>query len=336
MANNLINIRNGNQMVTLTEEMLIDNVNNFVKNLDIPKTYDHIRATKSFGLALANVKGIENVSLASVYQALNEYINKNYDISRNQCALIVYDGKLKLQRQYKGTKALAKQVDKTIVEIYSSAIYKGDVVNIKKIMGRTIIDHQTKFENIKDSNVIGAYATVVRNIDGKLEEDNEIMTIEQITQSWSMSKTGMNVHKKFPSQMSRKTVLNKLCGDIVDSSPNKPTDYDVSYEEDEEEKELNSAIGDLQNDDVFDMNEFENNDVVEETSIVGEEPQVEVVEDEPQIVEEQPQVQERDCTKCSECGKTLNPHNQEWHKQRPHEKVLCFSCRQDKKNGGNN
>ena len=38
MANNLINIRNGNQMVTLTEEMLIDNVNNFVKNLDIPKT----------------------------------------------------------------------------------------------------------------------------------------------------------------------------------------------------------------------------------------------------------------------------------------------------------
>ena len=335
MANNLINIRNGNQMVTLTEEMLIDNVNNFVKNLDIPKTYDHIRATKSFGLALANVKGIENVSLASVYQALNEYINKNYDISRNQCALIVYDGKLKLQRQYKGTKALAKQVDKTIVEIYSSAIYKGDVVNIKKIMGRTIIDHQTKFENIKDSNVIGAYATVVRNIDGKLEEDNEIMTIEQITQSWSMSKTGMNVHKKFPSQMSRKTVLNKLCGDIVDSSPNKPTDYDVSYEEDEEEKELNSAIGDLQNDDVFDMNEFENNDVVEETPIVEEEPQVEVVEETP-IVEEQPQVQERDCTKCSECGKTLNPHNQEWHKQRPHEKVLCFSCRQNKKNGGNN
>ena len=286
-------------------------------------------------MALANVKGIENVSLASVYQALNEYINKNYDISRNQCALIVYDGKLKLQRQYKGTKALAKQVDKTIVEIYSSAIYKGDVVNIKKIMGRTIIDHQTKFENIKDSNVIGAYATVVRNIDGKLEEDNEIMTIEQITQSWSMSKTGMNVHKKFPSQMSRKTVLNKLCGDIVDSSPNKPTDYDVSYEEDEEEKELNSAIGDLQNDDVFDMNEFENNDVVEETPIVEEEPQVEVVEETP-IVEEQPQVQERDCTKCSECGKTLNPHNQEWHKQRPHEKVLCFSCRQNKKNGGNN
>lgn len=327
MANNLINIRNGNQMVTLTEEMLIDNVNNFVKNLEMPKTYDHIRATKSFGLALANVKDIDKVSLASVYQALNEYINKNYDISRNQCALIVYGDKLKLQRQYKGTKALAKQVDKTIVEIYSSAIYKGDVVNITKIMGRTIVNHQTKFENIKDSSVIGAYATVVRNINGKLEEDNEIMTIEQITQSWSMSKAGMNVHKKFPTQMSRKTVLNKLCGDIVDSSPNKPGE-DFIYEEDEEERELNSVMGDLENDDVFDMNEFENNNVVEETpsnDVVEEQPQVEVVEETPTL-EEQPQVQERDCTKCVICGKSLNQQNVEYYKAHPEKEVICYSC----------
>lgn len=327
MANALINIRNGNQMVTLTEEMLIDNVNNFVKNLEIPKTYDHIRATKSFGLALANVNGIEKVSLSSVYQALNEYINKNYDISRNQCALIVYGDKLKLQRQYKGTKALAKQVDKSIVEIYSSAIYKGDVVNIKKIMGRTIIEHQTQFENIKDSNVIGAYATVVRNINGKLEEDNEIMTMEQIAQSWSMSRAGNNVHKKFPTQMSRKTVLNKLCGDIVDSSPNKVSE-DFEFEYDDEENELNEAMGDLQNDDVFDMNEFENNDVVEQTTIndvVEEQPQVEVVEETP-IVEEQPQVQERDCTKCVICGKSLNQQNVEYYKAHPEKEVICYSC----------
>lgn len=327
MANNLINIRNGNQMVTLTEEMLIDNVNNFVKNLDIPKTYDHIRATKSFGLALANVKDIDKVNLASVYQALNEYINKNYDISKNQCALIVYGDKLKLQRQYKGTKALAKQVDRTIVDIYSSAIYKGDIVNIKKVMGRTIVNHETKFENIKDSNVVGAYATVVRNVNGKLEEDNEIMTMEQIAQSWSMSKAGNNVHKKFPTQMSRKTVLNKLCGDIVDSSPNKPLDDDFDYELDDEEKELNEVVNDLQNDDVFDMNEFENNDIpTQEPQVVEETPQVEIVE-EPQVVEEaKPQVQERDCTKCVVCGKSLNQQNVEYYKAHPEKEVICYSC----------
>lgn len=329
MANNLINVRNGSQMITLTEEMILDNVNNFVKGLELPKTYDHIRAAKSFGLALANVNGIEKVSLSSVYQALNEYINKNYDISKNQCALIVYGDKLKLQRQYKGTKALAKQVDKTIVDIYSSVIYKGDVVNIKKVMGRTIVNHETKFENIKDSNVVGAYATVVRNVNGKLEEDNEIMTMEQIAQSWSMSKAGNNVHKKFPTQMSRKTVLNKLCGDIVDSSPNKPLDDDFEYELDDEEKELNEVVNDLSNDDVFDMNEFENNNVVEETPInnfVEEQPQVEVVEDEPQVVEEQPQVQERDCTKCVICGKTLNQQNVEYYKAHPEKEVICYSC----------
>ena len=328
MANNLINIRNGNQMVTLTEEMLIDNVNNFVKNLDIPKTYDHIRATKSFGLALANVRDIDKVNLASVYQALNEYINKNYDISKNQCALIVYGDKLKLQRQYKGTKALAKQVDRTIVDIYSSAIYKGDIVNIKKVMGRTIINHETKFENIKDSNVVGAYATVVRNVNGKLEEDNEIMTMEQIAQSWSMSKAGNNVHKKFPTQMSRKTVLNKLCGDIVDSSPNKPLDDDFDYELDDEEKELNEVVNDLQNDDVFDMNEFENNDIpTQEPQVVEETPQVEIVE-EPQIVleEPKPQVQERDCSKCVVCGKSLNQQNVEYYKAHPEKEVICYSC----------
>lgn len=327
MANNLMKVKNGNELITLTDEMILDKVKDFVKGIELPQSYDYVKAIKSLCLKLPTIENISNASAVSIFQAAYDYVNQGLDVSKNQCFFVVRGNTLTFQVQYQGNEALAKQLNPDIIEINSSVIYQGDKVEITKEMGRTIVKHTTSFDNINDEKIVGAYATVVRNVNGTIVEDSEILNMNQIAKRWSQGKTKQEIHKKFPDRMAQKTVINILCSHIIKASPNKPRN--IEFDDYDEDKDVNKETSKIQNDDVFDMNDFENDNVINETptnNVVDEQPQVEVVEDEPQILEEQPQVQERDCTKCVICGKTLNQQNVEYYKAHPEKEVICYSC----------
>lgn len=230
--NNLVKLKSGDGNIVITDEMIIKKTDEFIKDYVLPANYNYNNAVKSFCLAIPDVKGIENATPRSLMLAAQEYVSKGYDISKRQCSLIMYGNQLKVQPQYFGNVALAKKTNPTIKDITSSAIYEGDNIQLTKISGRTHIDHTTSFENMRNK-IVGAYATVLYNDN---TDDSEIMTIEDIEKSWSMSRTGTATHKKFPSQMARKTVLNKLCTSIINSSvegdsPNYQQDEFENYEE---------------------------------------------------------------------------------------------------------
>lgn len=259
MATNLVNVKSSTGVITpLSDEMIINKTDEFIKDLKLPSSYNYSKAIKSFCLALPDVKGIERATARSVFLAAQEYVNKGYDISKNQCALIMYGDKLTVQKQYQGNVALAKASNPHIVDITSSAIYENDIIVIEKKDGRTIIvTHETKLENM-NNKVIGAYATAIYD-DGTT--NSEIMTMSMIEMSWSMSKAGTMVHKKFPAQMARKTVLNKLCLDIINSSLSDSNDLILDEMEQYEENLNNQEMA--QNDNVIDMDDFndDNNSV---------------------------------------------------------------------------
>ena len=82
-----------------------------------------------------------------------------------------------------------------------------------------------KLSNISKKNIIGAYCTIVYK-DGT--ENSEIMDLEQIKQSWRMSKNRIfddkgnliptSAHARFMEEACKKTVTNRACKTIINSS----------------------------------------------------------------------------------------------------------------------
>lgn len=258
MANNLVRVKHNGQPMVMTDQMIIEKTNEFIEGMRLPDNYQYTNAIKSFCLALPDVKGIENATARSVFLAAQSYVSKGLDISKNQCALIMYGDKLTLQKQYQGNTALAKKSNSNIKDIIANTIFEGDKIEIEKINGRTIVHHQTSFENM-NNKVIGAYATVIYD-DGTV--DNEIMPISMIEMSWSMTRAGTSTHKKFPSQMAEKTLLNKLSLRLINSSidSESPDFVKDEMEQYEEKENLNDKAFDEDN--VIDMGEVVISDVV--------------------------------------------------------------------------
>lgn len=70
-------------------------------------------------------------------------------------------------------------------------------------------EHESSPENIDPEKIKYAYA-VVEQEDG--ESYTEIMTWAQIQKSWSKSRSkDQTVHKEFPDQMAKRTVINRAC-----------------------------------------------------------------------------------------------------------------------------
>ena len=364
MANKLVQVKSSAGPVVLTDEAIIKNTNEFVKDLQLPSNYNYNKAIKSFCLALPDVKGIENATARSVFLAAQSYVNKGLDISKNQCALIMYGDKLTLQKQYQGNVALAKKSNPNIVDITSSAIYEGDKIEIEKINGKTIVRHTTDFANM-NNKVIGAYATIIYN-DGTT--DSEIMPMSAIEMSWSMTRAGTSVHKKFPTQMARKTVLNKLCSTIINSSiDSESPDYIKDELEQYEEKEYQNTHA-FDSDNVIDMDDYKEEAFVEQTPIVEETPKVDVVDDikakRQQILDEigmddplkksEVNVEENEVDEvlarfenlknggeleteeenydildgkhCEKCGKALSETSINFYNQHPNMPRFCYKC----------
>lgn len=182
----------------------------------LPKGYDMTRAVKNFCFALPNVQNIEKASKESIMQACHDYITQGLDVGKKQCALIVYGNRLTVQREYFGNVAQAKRVRPDIKDIsHGTVVYAGEKIAVQyDEYGRLHIKHESDF-GCWGNEIVGAYA-VVTYADGST--DAELMTIAEIRKAWAQSRNGDKVHKAFPAEMSRKTVLNRLCKKLINKS----------------------------------------------------------------------------------------------------------------------
>jgi len=208
-----------NEMQRFTE-LTVDSVLKRVAEIQatgelvLPQNYVAENAVRAGWLLLQGVvdknkkPALEVCTKGSVANAFLQMVTKGLSVAKNQGYFVVYGDTLQFDQSYIGDITIAKR-SANVKEVNAVTVYKGDEFEyeIDFTTGRKkVTKHGQKIENIVMSNIVGAYAIVSYN-DGSF--DSEIMTIDQIRESWGMGGSSGNspAHKKFPDQMCEKTVI---------------------------------------------------------------------------------------------------------------------------------
>ena len=168
---------------------------------------------------------LESCSQASIANSLMDMCTLGLNASKKQGYFIAYGGKCQFQKSYFGNITLARR--NGLKKINAEIIYEGDIFKYHIEKGRKVIDvHEQDFMNIDNDKLIGAYAVAIMD-DGS--EEVEIMNINQLKKAWNQRMGGLkedasSTHMKFKDQMAKKTVINRLCKIIGNTS----TDGNIS------------------------------------------------------------------------------------------------------------
>ncbi len=207
-------------------EKVLQKINIFIETgtIVMPNNYVPENALRSAFLILQettdrnNKPVLESCTNTSIANSLLEMTLKGLNPYKNHGSFIAYGNKLQWQDEYAGNKVLAKRFA-GVKEVTHNTIYEGDefVYEIDKSGRKQIVKHIQDFKNIAMDKIVGAYATAVFE-DGTTV--SEIMNMTQIRQSWQMGATkGQSpAHKQFPDRMAEKTVCNRLCRQLTNSS----------------------------------------------------------------------------------------------------------------------
>ena len=207
---------------------VLTKVNTFSETgeLKLPKDYSPENALKSAYIKLTenpDGKGalIDKCDKNSIAEALLKMVVYGLTPQKNQVYFIPYGNKLNCNISYMGNIATAKRYNPNISDIKARAITKGEefVFEFKQQTGSVeILKHAQTLESIGNKDVIGAYSLIYYN-DGSFEV-GDIMNIEQIKQAWNQGamKGGSPAHKNFPDEMSKRTVINRTCKRLINTS----------------------------------------------------------------------------------------------------------------------
>ena len=211
--------------VAIIQKDITDSVNSKLGELQqeglvIPQNYNASNALKSAFFKLQEVKdksgalALQACTKESIANALLDMTVQGLSPAKTQCYFVVYGNQLQMLRSYFGTQTVLKRLS-GVKDIWANVIYQDDVLDYENYHGRErLLSHKTSFEN-RDKDILGAYA-IVQTTEG--EEILTVMTKKEIEASWGQSKTSQSVHKKFPQEMAKRTVINRAAKAFVNTS----------------------------------------------------------------------------------------------------------------------
>lgn len=196
------------------------------KEIRLPANYSVENAMKSAWLLLqvtttpdkrpvltaCTKNSIANSLLDMAVQGLNP--------AKKQCYFVPYGDKLVCMRSYFGSMHVVKQVIPES-DIYYALVYEGDDFEYEIERGRKRITlHKQTIANVAAGKILASYCVIEPG--GVRPPIAEVMTIAQIKQAWSQGQTyregGSGVHQKFDDQMALKTVINRACKRVINTS----------------------------------------------------------------------------------------------------------------------
>ena len=207
---------------------VLSKVNTFTESgeLKLPKDYSPENALKSAYIKLTenpDGKGalLDKCDKSSIAEALLKMVVYGLTPQKNQVYFIPYGNKLNCTVSYMGNIATAKRYNPNITDIKARAITKGEdfEFEFKQETGKVVVlKHKQTLESIGSKEIIGAYSLIYYK-DGSFEV-GDIMNIEQIRQAWNQGamKGGSPAHKNFPDEMSKRTVINRTCKKLINTS----------------------------------------------------------------------------------------------------------------------
>lgn len=231
------------------------------EGLQLPANYNYSNALKSAFFTLQKTQNrqkqyvLQACTPTSIANALLDMVTQGLSPAKNQCYFVAYGSELELQRSYFGTQAVVKRLSE-VDDIWGNVIYDGDQfeMTIDEFGRERLVEHKTSFLN-RDNDILGAYAIVKTQDEGELLT---VMTMKEIQTSWNQSKTSQNVHKKFPQEMAKRTVINRAAKNIINTSDdsdllvdaiNRTTDNENNYDNERidvtETAKTNDLLGDF-------------------------------------------------------------------------------------------
>lgn len=241
--------------------------------LVLPSNYSIENALKSAWLMLQETldKDKRQVLLTctkvSIANALLNMAVQGLNPGKNQCYFIAYGTKLLCQRSYFGAMVVAERVAGAN-DIWAEVVFEGDVFEYEIAHNRKrITKHTQKLENV-GKGIVAAYCVI--EFGNEKADYTEIMTIDQIHKAWTKSKMDPNAptstHSLFPEEMCKRTVINRACKKLINSSTDSKLFLEHFNRSDEEQAE----------DEVYkEIAENANRDLID---VVAEEKEPEVVE----------------------------------------------------------
>ena len=164
---------------------------------------------------------LSEVTPQSVANALLNMCIMGLSLEKGQCAFIQYGNEVQFQMQYHGRVALAKRYGAG--EPQAQVIYEGDDFQYEinpKTGKKVIVKHVQNLSNISRDKIVGAWCLIPYADHPDWEPKVEVMTIEEIRQSWMQGATrGQSpAHKNFPGEMCKKTVISRACKLFISTS----------------------------------------------------------------------------------------------------------------------
>ncbi len=241
--------------------------------LVLPSNYSIENALKSAWLMLQETldKDKRQVLLTctkvSIANALLNMAVQGLNPGKNQCYFIAYGTKLLCQRSYFGAMVVAERVAGA-KDIWSEVVFEGDVFEYEIAHNRKrVTKHTQKLENV-GKGIIAAYCVI--EFGNEKAAHTEIMTIEQIHKAWDKSKMNpdapTSTHSMFPEEMCKRTVINRACKKLINSSTDSKLFLEHFNRSDEEqaEDEVYKEISENANQDPIDVVTEEKETEIEE------------------------------------------------------------------------
>jgi len=195
--------------------------------IKLPPDYSHENAIKQAMFVIAQTVdkdkrlALEVCTPLSIQKAVYEMVIQGLNPYKKQCNFIVRGGQLCCDRSYFGTIAVAKRFA-GLKHIKANVIYEGDRPGFKyeidpKTGRQRVLSHIPDLKNQDDNKIIGGYA-IYELSDGTT--DMELMTMPEIREAWKMGqqKGVGNVHNNFTGQMVKRTLYNRACKILINSS----------------------------------------------------------------------------------------------------------------------
>lgn len=232
---------NKNEIVKQNAELVVNNafIDSLANQLNekckygmtFPKDYNVVNSLTGAYLIMKETTDkngkciLESCSQTSIANSLMDMATLGLNASKKQGYFIAYGGKCQFQKSYFGNITLARR--NGLKTINAEIIYDGDTFKYHIENGMKVIDvHEQDFMNIDNDKILGAYAVAVMDDGRKVVE---VMNINQLKKAWNQRMGGLkedanSTHMKFKDQMAKKTVINRLCKLIGNTS----TDGNIS------------------------------------------------------------------------------------------------------------
>ena len=197
-----------------------------VGRLVTPKNYVFGNALTSAFLQLQEIKDkngrpvLETTTRESQANAMLQMVTLGLNPAKSQCYFVPYGDQLKLVVSYFGKQAVLERDITVMSKPTATLIYKGDSLDIEftELHERKVVNHKTSWKAQVDNVIEGVYATVQQvQKSGKTVERSAILTIEEVKEAWTMSKTNKD-HKMFTGEFVKRTAINRLCKNIIQTS----------------------------------------------------------------------------------------------------------------------